>query len=101
MTKIDVVEPVRRRFLTRKEAASYLGISMHTMQMISFNRKIRFYRPNKRDTYYDVNDLDAYIMGGEVIEACKDESKIVRGGRLGRKKIEEGASHEGGDIDEA
>ena len=88
MEKIDV-EPVRRRFLTRAEAARYLGISMHSMQNISFNRKIRFYRPNNKDTYYDVSDLDDYIMGGEVIEACKDETKIVRGGRLGRKKEKE------------
>lgn len=61
---------IQRRFLTRKEAAEYLGISTSAMQRICFNRKVKYYRPNGKDTYFDIADLDAYITGGEVIEPC-------------------------------
>ena len=66
-------------------AAEYLGVSTHAMQILCFNRKIRYYRPNGKQSYFDVADLDAYIMGGEVIEPS-DKDKIVRGGRFNSKK---------------
>ena len=46
MAVTNNIIPVQRRFLTRKEAAEYLGVSMHAMQILCFNRKIRYYRPN-------------------------------------------------------
>ena len=85
MAVTNNIIPVQRRFLTRKEAAEYLGVCMHAMQILCFNRKIRYYRPNGKQSYFDVADLDAYIMGGEVIEPS-DKEKIVRGGRVNSKK---------------
>ena len=78
------IMPVQRRFLTRSDAAAYLGISAHAMDLLCFNRKIRYYRPNGKHSYFDVNDLDAYITGGEVIEPCAPD-KIKRGPRFNRK----------------
>ncbi len=87
MEATNRIIPVQRRFLTRKEAAEYLGLSMHAMDLVCFKRKIRYYRPSGKQSYFDISDLDAYIMGGEVVEACKPEN-IVRKGRLGREKEE-------------
>lgn len=85
MAVTNNIIPVQRRFLTRKEAAQYLGLCTHAMQILCYNRKIRYYRPNGKQSYFDVADLDAYIMGGEIIEPC-DKEKIVRGGRFNNKK---------------
>lgn len=87
METTNRIIPVQRRFLTRKEAAEYLGLSMHAMDLICFNRKIRYYRPSGKQSYFDIADLNAYIMGGVVVEPCTD-GKIVRKGRLGREKEE-------------
>lgn len=87
MGVINRIIPVQRRFLTRKEAAEYLGLTMRAMDMVCFKRKLRYYRPSGKQSYFDIADLDAYIMGGEVVEPCPPE-KIERKGRLGRKKEE-------------
>lgn len=75
---------VQKRFLTRGEAAQYLGVSSSMMNRICFNRKVKYYRPNGKDTYFDIADLDAYIMGGEVIDVCINP--IVRGARFNQSK---------------
>ena len=80
--KTNNIIGVQKRFLSRKDAAEYLGLSMSMMQRICFNRKVRYYRPNGKDTYFDVADLDAYIMSGEVIEVC---DKPIRGKRFNQK----------------
>lgn len=78
---------VSRRFLTRREAAEYLGISAHAMDLICFNKKLRYYRPSGKQSYFDIADLDAYIMGGEVVKPCPPE-KIERKRRFGHEKKE-------------
>lgn len=87
MGVINRIIPVQRRFLTRKEAAEYLGLTMRAMDMVCFKRKLRYYRPSGKQSYFDIADLDAYIMGGEVVEACAPE-KIERKGRFGQEKKE-------------
>lgn len=81
--KTSKIAGVQRRFLTRKEAAEYLGISSSAMGNICFNRKVRYYRPNGKDTYFAIADLDAYIMGGEVIEPTENP---VHGERFNQKQ---------------
>lgn len=77
--------PISRRFLTRKEAAEYLG---HTIEKLCFKRKIRYYRPTGKQSYFDVGDLDKYVMSGEVVEPCAPE-KIVRAGRFGKPNVKQ------------
>lgn len=83
MTMASNIIGIQRRFLSRKDAAEYLGISMSAMQRLCFNRKVRYYKPDGKNSYFDVADLDAYIMGGEVIEICDNPE---RKGAFGRKK---------------
>ena len=83
MNKNSGVIGVRKRFLSRKEAVEYLGISLSMINRLCFNRKIRYYRPNGKDTYFDIDDLNAYIMGGEVIEVCENP---VHGNRFNQGK---------------
>lgn len=80
--------PISRRFLTRKEAAEYLGVSMHTIEKLCFKRKIRYYSPTGKQSYFDVGDLDKYVMSGEVVEPCVPE-KIVRAGRFGKPNVKQ------------
>lgn len=76
---------VQKRFLLRKEAIEYLGVSPSMMNCLCFSRKVKYYRPNGKDTYFAIEDLDAYIMSGEVIEVCENK---VHGDRFnqGKKK---------------
>ena len=83
MKKNSGVIGVQKRFLSRKEAAEYLGVSSSMMNRLCFNRKVKYYRPNGKDTYFAIENLDAYIMSGEVIEVCKNP---VHGERFNQGK---------------
>lgn len=59
-----------RRFLTRTEAASYLGYSPRTLaNLASLGNGPRFTKPaaTKRGakTLYDIADLDSWVTGGQ------------------------------------
>lgn len=57
-----------KRFLTLKECADYLGLTPKGVYTLCWKRKIRFYKPNGCRVYFDISDIEAYIMGGEIYE---------------------------------
>lgn len=60
--KIGKVEQVSKIWLSRKEAAAYLGISEEFMRSkIDLDPKIKIYRLSERTTLYNVENLDTYV----------------------------------------
>ena len=60
-----------RRYMTRAEAASYLGFSPRTLaNLASKGQGPRFSQPtatgNGAKTLYDITDLDSWVTGGRV-----------------------------------
>lgn len=53
----------KREFLTRKEAAEYLGVKHNTLSIWAFRRKnLPYYKVGKM-TQYKLSDLDNFIEG--------------------------------------
>ncbi len=48
-------------YLTTRQAAEYLGLSIHTIYSLTFYRKIRFSKPNGKKIYFAKADLDAWL----------------------------------------
>jgi excisionase family DNA binding protein len=66
---------VNKKYLTAKEAAEYLGLTMQGIWKLAFNKKIRYYKPNGKMIYFAVSDIDNYVIGSEVFEP---ENKTAR-----------------------
>lgn len=60
--------PVRKRLLTLKEAAEYLGRSVWGVRDMIWERVIPVVKQNGcRKMYLDINDLDAFIEKNKAI----------------------------------
>ena len=59
---------VNKKYLTAKEAAEYLGLTIQGIWKLAFNKKIRYYKPNGKMIYFAVSDIEDYVTGGEVFE---------------------------------
>ena len=51
-----------RRMLTTKEAAFYLGLSVITVRRKAGNGVLPSYRPNEGKLYFEISDLDEYLL---------------------------------------
>ncbi len=60
-SKSRQVEPVEKHILSAKEAAAYLGIGVDGLRGLTFKKQISYYRPNGKNIYFDVKDLDAWL----------------------------------------
>lgn len=60
--KTGRVQPVTKIWLSRKEAAAYLGITEELMRTkIDLDPKINVYRISERTSLYSVENLNAYV----------------------------------------
>lgn len=48
-------------YLTTREAADYLGLSIHTIYSLTYYRKIKFSKPGGKLVYFAKADLDAWL----------------------------------------
>ncbi len=55
------VEPIAKEILNTQEAASYLGIELNYLRNMTAKKQIAFYKPNGKNMYFDVKDLDAWL----------------------------------------
>jgi excisionase family DNA binding protein len=63
-----IYNPVRKRLLTLKEAAEYLGRSVWGVRDMIWERVIPVVKQNGcRKMYLDINDLDAFIEKNKAI----------------------------------
>ncbi|WP_312767753.1 helix-turn-helix domain-containing protein [Epilithonimonas sp.] len=51
-----------RRMLTTKEAAFYLGLSVITVRRKAGKGVFPSYRPNEGKLYFEISDLDEYLL---------------------------------------
>lgn len=58
-----------KRYLTTREAAAYLGVSLSYLHRLTSQRALRHFKPASRLLYFDVDDLDAWITGVPVATA--------------------------------
>jgi len=57
---------MERKYLSAKEAADYLNISLNALYILNHYRVIPFYKPKGGKVYYDVCELDNYITSVKI-----------------------------------
>ncbi|WP_027382460.1 helix-turn-helix domain-containing protein [Epilithonimonas caeni] len=60
--KEEILDFFKKRMLTTKEAAFYLGLSIITVRRKAGNGEIPSYRPNGKNLYFEISELDEYIL---------------------------------------
>jgi excisionase family DNA binding protein len=61
-SKKEVLDFLKMRMLNTREAAMYLGLSVITVRRKAGNGEISSYRPNKKNLYFKISDLDNYLL---------------------------------------
>ena len=51
-----------KKFLTTKDAAAYLGVSVSFIYKLTSQEKIAFYKPSKKLIYFTEKDLDLWVF---------------------------------------
>lgn len=52
----------KRKFITTAEAADYLGLKKGYLHKLMMRRAIPYYKPNGKNCFFDVADLEAYLQ---------------------------------------
>lgn len=71
---------LNKTILTTEEAASYLGISVHTLNHYKSENLVSHHKPNGKLTYFLKDDLDIFAMQNRVpstIELCAEAIKHI------------------------
>ena len=55
-----------KHFLTTREAASYLSVSLSHLYKLTSRHEITFYRPTGKLMYFQRKDLDAFILRNKI-----------------------------------
>lgn len=58
----EILDFVKKRMLNTREAAFYLGLSVITVRRKAGNGEISSYRPNGKNLYFEISDLDEYLL---------------------------------------
>ena len=58
----EILDFLKKRMLNTREAAFYLGLSVITVRRKAGNGEIPSYRPNGKNLYFEISDLDGYIL---------------------------------------
>lgn len=67
---------LKKQILTVKEAAKYLGQSVSSIYKLTSKKEIPFYVPNGKMIYFRREELDEWILEGEVSSTSDLESEI-------------------------
>jgi excisionase family DNA binding protein len=69
----------RRKWLSHKDAATYLGIPSGTLYKLSSTRQINFSKRGKRN-FFLLEDLDSYLEKGrrKTVDEIKYETKFQK-----------------------
>jgi len=57
-----IKENLRKPFLTIEETCQYLGISRNTLYMWNGKNKIPYYKPEGKNIYYKLEDIDDFVL---------------------------------------
>jgi len=69
---------VDKEFLTSRETASFLGISIQTLYKLSSKRILNSYRPSGRKIYFKKEDLLEWIEKGKRLSMSTLNKKSVK-----------------------
>lgn len=59
-----------KNYLSSKEAAAFLGISINTLYSLTQKKKIKFYKPGGKVLYFQEHDLKDFVTSGKEV-LCK------------------------------
>jgi excisionase family DNA binding protein len=65
---------IQKEFLTAREAASYLGISINSMYKLTQRRAIPIYKPGHKKVYIRKKDIDEWIAES-IQQSTKQQAK--------------------------
>ncbi|MDX8570459.1 helix-turn-helix domain-containing protein [Elizabethkingia sp. HX QKY] len=78
----QISDHIGKKMLTTKEAASYLRLSVQHVRKLCREGKIPSYQPNRKNIYFDFEDLDYYLR---VNKRMSEEEIIQRTNRYNLK----------------
>lgn len=58
----EILDFFNKKMLTTKEAAFYLGLSVITVRRKAGKGMFPSYRPNEGKLYFEISDLDEYLL---------------------------------------
>ncbi|MGN7756761.1 helix-turn-helix domain-containing protein [Chryseobacterium sp. 22532] len=58
----EILDFFKKRMLNTREAALYLGLSVITVRRKAGKGEISSFRPNGKNLYFKVSDLDNYLL---------------------------------------
>lgn len=68
----------QKTFLNVDEASEYLGISKSHLYKHTHEKRIKFYKPNGKKLYFKLEDLESFILSGEVKTAEEIDREATR-----------------------
>lgn len=71
----EFFEFIKRRMLNTKEAAFYLGLSVIIVRRKASAGLIQSYKPNGKNIYFDIEDLDEYLFSKQRSSVEKSREK--------------------------
>ena len=64
---IGKIQPVPKVWLSKKELAAYLGVTMRYIEMnINTNPKVDIYRPSERIVLYNKENIDQIVRRSKI-----------------------------------
>lgn len=67
----------QKEYLSREEAAAYLGISKSTLNKHTANNEIAYYKPSGKVSLFKIQDLRDFVEKGR-INTAEDYSSIAK-----------------------
>lgn len=71
----EMQEMRKSKILTTAETAAYLGISVSTLYGMMSRREIPFYKPNGKNVFFKVEDVENHLLQGRVATETEIMSK--------------------------
>lgn len=66
-----------KTYFNLRQAATYLGVSIHTMRHYAADRKFTLYRQGGKLLFVDKDDLDNWRLSGRIERSLKQEMAQV------------------------
>ena len=75
-----------KKVLTFNETANYMGISKSCLYKMTMNRTIPHYKPNGKMIYFELEEVEAYLLSVRIKPQTEIETGASKYGLTSKKK---------------
>ena len=80
MTALEKIQLINTKpFLTLEDAALYLSLSTSTIYKLCSQRKISYLKPNGKENFFRIEDLDSYLLSTRIPSKTEIEKEDIIG----------------------